>query len=129
MRMRAQTIMASAGDRRNLFSLGVFIMDDLRSHGSLHPSSRPQKCRPGDALAAHDDCDGRDSYRDMKKRYGNRQNMTEVFAAFAVPQLFLGLMFKRLTFGEKLLFILAVALREFPMFRPCGQSPPARRNR
>ena len=50
----------------------------------------------------------------MKKRYGNRQNMTEVFAAFAVPQLFLGLMFKRLTFGEKLLFILAVSLREFP---------------
>src|ERR1700730_9466778 len=29
----AQTIMASAGDRRNLFSVGVFIMDDLRSHG------------------------------------------------------------------------------------------------
>jgi hypothetical protein len=57
----------------------------------------------GDALAAHDDCDGRDSYRDMKKRYGNRQNMMEVFVAFAVPQLFLGLMFKRLTFGEKLL--------------------------
>ena len=33
MRMCAQTIMASAGDRRNLFSLGVFIMDSaLRSH-------------------------------------------------------------------------------------------------
>ena len=48
----------------------------------------------------------------MKKRYGNRQNMMEVFMAFAVPQLFLGLMFKRLTFGEKLPFILAVALRE-----------------
>jgi hypothetical protein len=37
---------------------------------------------------------------DMKKRYGNRQNMMEVFVAFAVRQLFLGLMFKRLTFGE-----------------------------
>jgi hypothetical protein len=57
----------------------------------------------------------------MKKRYGNRQNMME--------SAFLGLMFKRLTFGEKLLFILAVALREFPMFRPCGQTPPTRRNR
>jgi hypothetical protein len=57
----------------------------------------------------------------MKKRYGKRQNTME--------SAFLGLMFKRLTFGEKLLFILAVALREFPMFRPCGQSPPARRNR
>jgi hypothetical protein len=50
----------------------------------------------------------------MKKRYGNRQNMMEVFVAFAVPQLFLGLMFKRLTFGERLLFILAVSLRKFP---------------
>jgi len=30
----------------------------------------------------------------MKKHYGNRQNMTEVFAAFAVPQLFLGLTFQ-----------------------------------
>jgi hypothetical protein len=49
----------------------------------------------------------------MKKRYRNRQNMMEVFMAFAVPQLFLGLMFKRLTFGEKLLFILAVSLRLF----------------
>ena len=48
----------------------------------------------------------------MKKRYGNRQNMMAVFMTFAVPQLFLGLMFKRLTFGEKLLFILAVSLRE-----------------
>jgi hypothetical protein len=38
--------------------------------------------------------------------------MMEVIVAFAVPQLFLGLMFKRLTFGEKLLFILAVSLRE-----------------
>ena len=37
----------------------------------------------------------------MKKRYGNRQNMMEVFVAFAVPQLFLGLMFKRLTFWRK----------------------------
>ena len=44
----------------------------------------------------------------MKKRYGNRQNMMAVFMTFAVPQLFLGLMFKRRTFGEKLLFILAV---------------------
>jgi lipopolysaccharide/colanic/teichoic acid biosynthesis glycosyltransferase len=50
----------------------------------------------------------------MKKRYGNRQNMMEVFVAFAVRQLFLGLMFKRLTFGEKLLFILAVSFRESP---------------
>ena len=47
----------------------------------------------------------------MKKRYRNRQNMMEVFVAFAVPRLFVGLMFKRLTFGEKLLFILAVSLR------------------
>ena len=49
----------------------------------------------------------------MKKRYGNRQNMMAVFMTFAVPQLFLGLMFKRLTFGEKLLFVLAVPL---PLF-------------
>ena len=49
----------------------------------------------------------------MKKRYGNRQNMMEVFVAFAVPQLFLGSMFKRLTFGEKLLFVLAVPIRLF----------------
>ena len=49
----------------------------------------------------------------MKKRYGNRQNMMAVFMTFAVPQLFLGLMFKRLTFGEKLLFVLAVPLRLF----------------
>jgi hypothetical protein len=48
----------------------------------------------------------------MKKRYGNRQNMLEVLMTFAVPQLFLGLMFKRLTFGEDLLFILAVSLRQ-----------------
>jgi hypothetical protein len=63
----------------------------------------------------------------MKKRYGNRQNMMEVFVAFAVPQLFLGLMFKRLTFGEKLLFILAVSLREFPhvqAVRSCSASTP-----
>jgi hypothetical protein len=71
----------------------------------------------------------------MKKRYGNRQNMTEVFVAFTVPQLFLGLMFqlflglmfKRPTFGEKLLFILAVALREFPrvqILRSCSASTP-----
>jgi hypothetical protein len=63
----------------------------------------------------------------MKKRYGNRQNMMEVFVAFAVPQLFLGLMFKRPTFGEKLLFILAVALREFPhvqTLRSCSASTP-----
>jgi len=38
----------------------------------------------------------------MEKHYGNRQNMMEVFVALAVPQLFLGLLFKRLTFGEKL---------------------------
>ena len=63
------------------------------------------------------------------KRYGNRQNMMEVFVAFAVPQLFLGLMFKRLTFGEVLLFVLAVSLREFPTFRPCDRAPPAPRNR
>jgi hypothetical protein len=74
--------------------------------------SRPQKCRPLEplqmmrwprttiAMVAI-------AIADMKKRYGNRQNMMEVFVAFAVPQLFLGLMFKRLTFGEKLLFILA----------------------
>jgi hypothetical protein len=40
--------------------------------------------------------------------------MIEVFVAFAGPSVFFGLMFKRLTFGEKLLFILAVSLREFP---------------
>jgi len=34
------------------------------------------------------------------KRYGNRQNMMEVFEAFAAPQLFLGLMFKRLTLAK-----------------------------
>jgi hypothetical protein len=72
-------------------------------------------------LAAHDDCDGRDSYRDMKKRYRNLHNMMEVFVAFAVPQLFVGLMFKRLTFGEKLLFILAVSLRLF--FEAIGLRP------
>ena len=49
----------------------------------------------------------------MKKRYGNRQNMMAVFMTFAVPQLFLGLMFKRLTFGENLLFVHAVPLRLF----------------
>jgi hypothetical protein len=46
---------------------------------------------------------------------------------FAVPQLFLGLMFQRPTFGEKLLFILAVALREFPhvqTLRSCSASTP-----
>ena len=32
---------------------------------------------------------------------------------FIIPQLFLGLMFKRLTFSEKLLFVLAVPLRLF----------------
>ena len=49
----------------------------------------------------------------MKKRYGNRQNMMAVFVSFAVSQLFLGLTFKRLTFGEKLLFVHAVPLRLF----------------
>jgi hypothetical protein len=56
----------------------------------------------------------------MEKRYGNRQNMMEPFVAFAVPQLFLGLMFKRQTFGEKLLLILAVSLREFPQCSDCA---------
>ena len=49
----------------------------------------------------------------MKKRYGNRQNMMAVFMPFAIRQLFLGLTFKRLTLGEKLLFVPAVPLRLF----------------
>ena len=57
----------------------------------------------------------------MKKRYGNRQNMMAVFMTFAVPQLFLSLMFKRLTFGEKLLFVHAVPLRLF--FEVVGRRP------
>jgi hypothetical protein len=57
----------------------------------------------------------------MKKRYRNRQNMMEVFVAFALSQLFIGLMFERLTFGEKLLFILAVSLRLF--FEAIGLRP------
>ena len=32
---------------------------------------------PRPTLAAHDDCDGGDGYRHMKKRYGNRQNMID----------------------------------------------------
>src|ERR1700731_3901295 len=49
----------------------------------------------------------------MKKRYGNRQNMMAVLVPFAVHQLFLGLTFKCLTFGEKLLFVRAVPLLLF----------------
>ena len=56
---------------------------------------------------------GGDRYRNMKKRYCNRQNVMPVFMTFAIPQLFLGLMFKHLTFSEKLLFVLAVPLRLF----------------
>jgi hypothetical protein len=65
---------------------------------------------PRPTLAPHDDCNGRDGYRHMKKRYGNRQTMMAVFMTFAVPQLFVGSMFERLAFGEKLLFVLAVPL-------------------
>src|SRR6201993_1467541 len=39
--------------------------------------------------------------------------MMAVFMTFAVPQLFVGLTFKRLTFGEKFLFVLPVPL---PLF-------------
>ena len=56
---------------------------------------------------------GGDRYRNMKKRYCNRQNVMPVFMTFTIPQLFLGLMFKHLTFSEKLLFVLAVPLRLF----------------
>ena len=40
---------------------------------------------PRPSPAAHDDCDGHDRDRDMKKRYGDSQNMIAVFVAFAVP--------------------------------------------
>ena len=63
----------------------------------------------------------------MKKRYGNRQNMMEVFVAFAVPQCFFGLLFKLLDLWRKVLFILAVSLREFPhvqAVRSCSASTP-----
>ena len=83
--------------------------------GRAHRSYRAERESgiPRPTLAPHDDCNGGDRYRHMKKRYGNRQNVMPVFMTFTVPQLFLGLMFKRLTFSEKLLFVLAVPLRLF----------------
>src|ERR1700731_665313 len=83
--------------------------------GRARSSYRAERkgCIPRPTLAAHDDCDGRDRYRHMKKRYGNRQNMVAVFVPFAVRQLFPGLTFERLTLGEKLLFVHAVPLRLF----------------
>jgi hypothetical protein len=81
--------------------------------GRAHRSYRAKRESgvPWPTLAPHDDCNGGDRYRHMKKRYGNRQNMMAGFMTFAVPQLFLALMFKHLTFGEKLLFVLAVPRR------------------
>src|SRR5580704_13412818 len=91
--------------------------------GRTRRSNRAERkgCIPRPTLAPHDDCDGRDRYRHMKKRYGNRQNMMAVFVSFAVNQLFLALMLKRLTLGEKLLFVLAVPLRLF--FEVVGRRP------
>jgi hypothetical protein len=59
-------------------------------------------------LAAHDDHDSRHGYHHMKK---HRQNLMPVLVALTAIELLLGLMLKRLIFGEKLTFGLAVDFR------------------
>jgi hypothetical protein len=91
--------------------------------GRAHRSYRAERESgiPRPTLAPHDDCNGGDRYCHMKKRYGNRQNVMPVFMTFTIPQLFLGLMFKHLTFKRP--------WRALPDSAYCGAFAPLRAGR
>src|SRR3984893_19469754 len=115
-RGRGNSAAETSGPVPNIDLANVGVGRARRSYRAERESGIP---RP--TLAPHDDCDGRDRYRHMQKRYGNRQNMMAVFVSLAIPQLFLGFTLKRLTFGEKLPFVHAVSLRLF--FEVAGRRP------